>query len=317
MADDRSIRDEISDGLTVGSYRFGSILSKFVPGALSSVVGSAVGMSAALGMREKRRIVERHMRRLCPDASAFEIRRLSQSVFDSYARYYLESFKLPALSRRQVDASFTIDGFVEHVQPAIDAGSGAIVALPHLGGWEWAGRWATDRGFKMSVVVEPLSPPELFDWFADLRRKFGMTIIPLGPDAGAACLRALRHNEILCLLCDRYIDGGGAVVELFGERTLLPAGPATLAIRTGAPLVPAAVYFSDSALGHHAIVRPPLDTARGGRLRDDVTRVTQALAHELERLIMRAPEQWHLLQPNWPSDPGYPHVETLRRLMAE
>ena len=317
MSDDRSIRGEITDGFTVGSYKLGSMLSKLVPGSLSWAVGSAVGLPAALGMRDKRRIVERPMRRIRPDASGFEIRRLSQSVFDSYARYYLESFKLPTLSKRQVDDAFTVDGYFEHVQPAIDAGTGAIVALPHLGGWEWAGRWATDRGLKMSVVVEPLNPPELFEWFAELRRKFGMTIIPLGPDAGAACLRALRNNEILCLLCDRYIDGGGVAVDFFGERTLLPAGPATLAIRTGAPLVPTAVYFSDSGVGHHAIVRPPLDTAKTGRLRDDVARVTQTLARELENLIARAPEQWHLLQPNWPTDPGYPHSEMVRTLTAD
>jgi KDO2-lipid IV(A) lauroyltransferase len=50
------------------------------------------------------------------------------------------------------------------------------------------------------------------------------------------------------------------------------------------------------------VVRPPIDTTRQGKLRDDVARVTQVLAHELEELIRLAPEQWHLLQPNWPSD---------------
>ncbi len=94
-------------------------------------------------------------------------------------------------------------------------------------------------------------------------------------------------------------------VEFFGERTTLPAGPATLALRTGATLLPVGVYFTEEYNGHLAIVRPPVSTVRhGGRLRDDVVRITQSLAHELEFLIRRAPEQWHLFQPNWPSDPG-------------
>jgi KDO2-lipid IV(A) lauroyltransferase len=66
-----------------------------------------------------------------------------------------------------------------------------------------------------------------------------------------------------------------------------------------------AVYFTRRLYGHFAVVRPPVPTERRGKLRDDVARVTQFLAQELEYLIRRAPEQWHLFQPNWPSDPGY------------
>lgn len=250
-------------------------------------------------------MVERHMRRLHPKARSWEIRRLTQSVFDSYARYYIESFRLPALSKRQVAAAFSIEGYDEHLMSALERGNGAIFALPHLGGWEWAGRWAADNGQRLAVVVEPLEPVELFEWFADLRRQFGMKVIPLGPNAGSECLKALRNNEVLCLLSDRDLTGTGAPVEFFGERTTLPAGPATLALRCGSALLPAAVYFSNRTSGHHAIIRPPIHCSREGGLRDDVNRITQVLAGELEYLIRRAPEQWHLLQPNWPSDPGY------------
>jgi phosphatidylinositol dimannoside acyltransferase len=300
-----SARQEIGDTLVVGSYKLGSLLSKGVPGFLSGTMGSLVGLPASLGMRDKRKMVERHMRRVRPNASSIEIRRLTQQVFDSYARYYLESFRLPTLTSAQVAASFTVEGYHENMLPALDRGKGVILALPHLGGWEWAGRWAADLGNKMTVVVEPIQPPELFEWFADLRRKFGMTVIPLGPDAGPAVLKSLRNNEVLCLLSDRDITGGGIEVEFFGERTKLPAGPATLAIRTGAALLPTAAYFTDRGVGHHGVIGAPMNCERHGKLREDVQRITQELAYELETLIRRAPEQWHLLQPNWPSDPGY------------
>lgn len=300
-----SARQEISDTLVMGSYKLGSLLSKGVPGFLSGTMGSLVGLPASLGMRDRRKMVERHMRRVRPHASSIEIRRLTQQVFDSYARYYLESFRLPTLTSAQVAASFTVEGYHENMLPALDRGKGVILALPHLGGWEWAGRWAADLGNKMTVVVEPIQPPELFEWFADLRRKFGMTVIPLGPDAGPAVLKSLRNNEVLCLLSDRDITGGGIEVEFFGERTKLPAGPATLALRTGAALLPTAAYFTDRGVGHHGVIGAPMTCERHGKLREDVQRITQDLAYELETLIRRAPEQWHLLQPNWPSDPGY------------
>lgn len=293
------------DTFVVGSYKLGSLLSKGVPGSLSGTAGSLIGVPFAIGMRNKRKMVERHMRRVRPQASSIEIRRLTQQVFDSYARYYLESFRLPTLSSDQVASTMTCEGYYENMLPALERGHGVILALPHLGGWEWAGRWAADLGNKMTVVVEPIEPPELFEWFAELRRKFGMTVIPLGPEAGPAVLKSLRNNEVLCLLSDRDITGGGIEVEFFGERTTLPAGPATLALRTGAALLPTAAYFTDRGVGHHGVIGAPMNCERRGKLREDVQRITQELAYELEKLISRAPEQWHLLQPNWPSDPGY------------
>ena len=133
-----------------------------------------------------------------------------------------------------------------------------------------------------------------------MRESLGMDIIPLGPNALGEVSRAIKSGKITCLLCDRDIGGGGIEVEFFGERTTLPAGPATLALRTGAPLFPTAVYLRDGLV--HGHVGEPIETVRTGRLRADVERITQELAFRLEELIVPAPTQWHLMQPNWPSD---------------
>jgi KDO2-lipid IV(A) lauroyltransferase len=153
---------------------------------------------------------------------------------------------------------------------------------------------------RVTAVAEALEPPELFAWFTDLRRSLGMDIVALGPDAGRQVMRAIRERHVVCLLSDRFLGGAGVDVEFFGETTTLPAGPATLAFRTGATLLPTAVYFRGAS--HHAVVRPPVPARRAAGLRADVARVTQVLAHELEDLIRAAPEQWHLMQPSWPSD---------------
>ena len=172
-----------------------------------------------------------------------ELDREVDQVFDSYARYWLESFRLPGTHPALIEDGMAVDGY-EHIDDALDKGGGVILALPHLGGWEWAAFWlAESKGRTVTAVAEPVEPPELAEWFVGLRRDIGINVVPLGPSAGTECVRALKANDILCLLCDRDLAGGGVEVEFFGERTTLPGGPATLALRSGAPLLPTAVYF--------------------------------------------------------------------------
>ncbi len=299
------IRKRLTDAATLSSYRLGSLAARLMPGPMAASASASIGFGASFASPAKRRMIERHLQRVNPKLRGTALRVASQQAFDFYARYYVESFRLPTMTKEAVAKPFTIDGW-QQVLDGIDRGNGVILALPHLGGWEWAGRWMTDQGFKMTVVVEALDPPELFEWFAELRNELGMTVVPSGPKAGPAVLKALRSNETVCLLCDRDLERSGVDVEFFGEHTTLPGGPATLSLRTGAVLLPVGVYFTPRYNGHHALVRPPVSTVRRGPgLRDDISRVTQSLAHELEFLIRRAPEQWHMFQPNWPSDPGY------------
>ena len=294
----------LTDAVTVGGYRAGALLAKALPAVVAEGLATPIGFGASFANLERRAIVERHLRRVRPDWQPWRVRQAAQEAFDSYARYWIEALRLPGLSVRTIARGINLTGF-EQVDAALGAGSGAILALPHLGGWEWAGRWIGDTGRRITVVVERLEPPELFEWFVDLRTRLGMNVVPLGPHVSREVLAALGRNEIVCLLSDRVVGGGGIEVDFFGERTTIPAGPATLGLRAGAPVFPCAAYFTRRVNGHQVLVRPPISAARQGSLRDDVTRMSQDLADELENLIRRAPEQWHLFQPNWPSDPGY------------
>jgi KDO2-lipid IV(A) lauroyltransferase len=248
-------------------------------------------------------MVARHLQRVYgPELRGRALDQRVGEAFQSYARYWAESLRLSHLRPAQIQAGLRYLGF-EHIRAAQALGRGTILALPHLGGWEWAGSELAVTGNAISVVVEALEPPDVFDWFVAFRRRLGMQVIPTGPGAALACSRALAANHLLCLLSDRLIPGAAGVeVEFFGERTLLPAGPVTLAMRTGAALLPCAVYFDNGPTSHLAVVHPPLPLQRAGRLRDDVQHGTQLLAVSLEALIRRAPTQWHLMQPNWPSD---------------
>lgn len=261
-----------------------------------------LAMASHATMQGRRSVVASNLRRIHHgELTGAELERATKAAFASYSRYWLESFRLPGTPPAELDARLSYEGF-EHLEEALARGQGAIMALPHVGGWDFGGAWfASVGGYPTMVVAEPVRPPELFDWFSRLRRAMGLEIVALGPDAGGAVLRWLRAGGVLGLLCDRDILGGGVEVDLFGERTTMPSGPATLALRTGAALLPTAVYF-EGRRHHHGVVRPPIHVDPEGRFRHRVASVSQALADEFEVLIGRAPEQWHVFQPNWPSD---------------
>lgn len=282
-------------------FKFGGAVAGLVPGTVADGAADLLGTAVSFERGDRRRLVARHQQRA--HGGVLDARSLDSAVratYRSYARYWGDSLRLPELSRRSIENGFTSEG-MEHVERALASGVGPIVALPHMGSWEWAAAYLTRvRGWGVAAVVERLDPPELFDWFLKLRRELGMDIIPLGPQAMGEVSRAIKSAKVTCLLSDRDIAGNGIEVEFFGERTTLPAGPATLALRTGAPLLPTGVFSRDGKV--HGVVGSPIDTERTGRLRADVERITQELAVRLELLIRQAPTEWHLMQPNWPSD---------------
>jgi phosphatidylinositol dimannoside acyltransferase len=292
----------IDTRIVTHAYRGAAALARNLPLPFAEALSAFGGWAASETMEERRFLVRRNLQRICgPELQGARLEAAVRGVFGSYSRYWVESARLPTLSDEEIDEGHDVTGY-EHVEAALRAGRGIILVLPHLGGWEWSAFWlARICGVRVSAVVEPLQPPELFDWFIEYRRSLGMNIIPLGPRAGAEVLSALNRNEVVCLLADRDVSGGGMEVDFFGERTTLPAGPATVALRARAPLCPTAVYFRGRR-GHRGVVRPPLEVHREGRLRDDVQRLTQEVTAELEVLIRAAPVQWHLMQPNWPSD---------------
>jgi KDO2-lipid IV(A) lauroyltransferase len=269
---------------------------------VAEVVSRFMARGSALAMNE------RHMQRVlaseCADGVEPDpalVRRWSKRSFTWYARYWADGARLPYIGERGVRSKWRLEGGIEHLRAAMARGGGAIVALPHVGSWEWGGYWLALEGMPMTAVVERLTPSQLFDWFVRQRATMGLTAVPVGPGSSTALIRALKNNHLAGLVGDRDMVGNGVEVEFFGEKTTLPGGAATLALRTGAPLVPVVVYTGPGSW-HTGVVHRPIDTSRKGSLRADIVRVTQELAAVFENDIRRRPEQWHMYQPNWPSD---------------
>lgn len=272
-----------------------------MPRPVGSAAAAVVARAMAAISPSSRAIVARNLRRVVgPDVSDAALDKLVRRAFASYGRYWADAASLDASRPGLFGRDFAVEGG-EHLEAAQRAGKGAVVVLPHLGSWEIGAAWAARQGFPLTTVAEPVEPPELFEWFVAEREALGVRVLPLGAGAATELLATLRRGGFVALLADRDVVGDGVEVDLFGERTSLPAGPAALALRTGAALVACAIYMRPRG-GHLLVVRPPLEAARKGRLREDVARVTQDLARELESLVRLAPEQWHVFQPNWPSD---------------
>jgi KDO2-lipid IV(A) lauroyltransferase len=217
----------------------------------------------------------------------------------SYARYWREAFRLPSMDHqvlaRQLDEA-SIGG--EHVAAALEAGRGAILSLPHSGNWDLSGVWLTNTYGRFATVAERLKPESLYKRFLDYRESLGFEVLPLtgGPRPPFEILaERLRGNGLVCLMSDRDLTKSGVKVNLFGEPTMLPAGPAKLALSTGCALLPIHSYYEpDVAV---TAVGAPLDLSSG-----DVNVITQALADQFEINIAAHPADWHMLQPQWIAD---------------
>ncbi len=307
-----AIRNRLPDK-TLAALRLGSLLARALP--LSALIRLGQLLGAAIGPRllpAKAAQLQRHISRV-EAAAGLEPLAARRAVegFGSYGRYWVESLRIPHLDRRNIDRGFSVFGFakLEHVRAA---GYGPILVLPHLGGWEWAAAWLGKvNGLAVTAVVERLEPEEVFDWFASLRSAYGINVVPVGPKAMVELSAAVKRRDVVCLLADRDIGGRGIPVDFFGETTTLPAGPALLSRRTGAPLLPTAVYFRGRqrvGLVGDPIWPDQFSAASGNRApagtggRGINQRIMQEVADRLAELVTRAPEQWHLLEPNWPSD---------------
>lgn len=291
--------DGESDRLVYLRYRAAAAALRALPRPLASAAGRAAGLLYERRKPATRAIVAANLRRvLGPGASSADLDRVVDAAFAAYGAYWCQAARLRPNDAALLQRRFRIDG-AEHLLTPLSQGRGVVLALPHLGTWEAGAVWAAAVGHPLTTVAEPLSPPELFSWFVGQREALGLEVLPLGGSTGAMLAQTLRAGRPVALLADRDIVGDGVEVSLFGEKTRLPAGPAVLAMRSGADLCPCVVY-DEPGDRHHAVIRPPIDTSRAGRFRDEVPRITQDLAHALEDLIRARPEQWHVFQPNWP-----------------
>lgn len=289
----------MKDYLAYLGLRAGMGLLGLLPGSVVRTLGSGFGTLWAVFDRKRRGMAARHMKRVLGEDAPFD--EAAVDVMKAYGRYYAEALWAREHRVDEMLAVTRVEG-MEHLLAARDAGTGMIFALPHMGNWEAAAPIAVSVGVPVVAVAEVLANRRITDWFTAMRAGFGIEVV-LATGRIEVMRRleeAIRDSKAVALLCDRDLKMRGIEVEFFGERTTLPPGPATLAVRTGAPLHPVGCYFDDG--GYRIVVKPPLSVPGEGTRPERVAAMTQALAVELEKIITEEARQWHLVVPNWPSD---------------
>ena len=284
------------------------LASRWAPRAPENLVRALALLAADVTWWRRGRGVQRletNLSRVHP-CDARTLRRLSRAGMRNYFRYFGEAFTLAGRSPEQIAARVRGVG-VERVREHLADGRSVVLALGHQGNWDLAGAWAAGALGPVSTVAERLDPPEVFEAFVSLRESLGMEIIPLdrGRDVFRDLVRATRSGgRLVPLLADRDLTERGIEVDLCGHRARVAAGPAALAVSTGAPLMVATLRHErldgarQAAAGTRwglvvefvPVAAPDLPRA------EKVHVMTQSWVDVLGADIARHPTHWHMLQ---------------------
>ena len=249
-----------------------------------------------------RRLESNLERVLGGDVPERALREVSRDGMRSYLRYWCDAFRLPSWSRERVVSRFrAVD---EHrLGDALALEQGVVAVLPHMGNWDHAGAWANLRHRQVVSVAERLKPEEVYERFLAYRRDLGMEILPLtGGEAPVFRTLAsrLKHGGLVCLLGDRDLTDTGVEVEFFGATAKMPAGPAALAVTTGAVLQPVGLWYDgpDSVAG----MLPWIPVPEQGTRAEKIAAMTQQVADAFATSIAAHPGDWHMMQRLWLDD---------------
>jgi lauroyl/myristoyl acyltransferase len=282
------LRDRATTAAYLAGWRVVRLLPERLALALFRLVGDLVHRRGGPGVRRLRG----NLRRVRPDLDDPALDRLTREAVRSYLRYWCESFRLPSWPVDDVVRRTRIVG-EHHLREAQALGRGLVVPLPHMANWDWAGVWAGAAVMPLATVAERLRPERLYDEFVAYRARLGMEILPLtGGDPPMPRLEArVRAGGLVCLLADRDLTRTGVDVELCGARARMPRGPAMLARRTGAPLVPVTLHYEGRTMVMTFTASVPHQDGPDG-----LVVMTQGVADAFTRALREHPEDWHMMQ---------------------
>ncbi|MEA2646126.1 MAG: phosphatidylinositol dimannoside acyltransferase [Chloroflexota bacterium] len=284
-------------------FQAGNALAARVPARVRHGASRAGGDAVyylAPGLR--RQALENYAGILHQPAGSARVRRVARESLVGYAKLMTEFVLLPTLTAEQILAMVDWVGW-DNIAHAVEAGRGAIVVTPHFGNWDLAAAAAVARGLPLTAVTEHFGDEAMNQRVVAARERLGMKVVPLGVSAGKAVLNALRRGEVVALVCDLPPKEGRAIpVRVCGQATRVPAGPALLALRTGAPVVPITCLRRPDNR-YRLEVQAPIEFSPGSDQDADVARLSQAIMDRFEPILSAVPEQWYLYSPMWAS-PG-------------
>lgn len=279
-------------------YRAGMWLMSRLPVPVArGIVSVLLQLSFVLWPKKRRWVNDNFAHVLGRPPGSLEVKRKALAAYRSYARYVVELMRLPRLTNDQAAALVDSSSLLPLEAYWKASGKGLILTSPHIGNLEGVARGIARHGWPIASLGDDTSFPELFELLSRQRKEWGITLIPwrnLRDMFGV-----LRRNEILALIIDWGYRAEDIPVRMFDAWTTLPAGPAALAAKTGAPIVHIAIRRAPDGKTFQVTHGVPIlvHSSEPAELR----RATQAIADALAETIAAAPEQWYSFKPIWPS----------------
>lgn len=283
-------------------YVAGSRLALALPERWAYALAHFAGGVAARRSRRRAQVAA-NLARITGEAPGSErVQRMVVDAYRSYARYWLETFRLVREGRE-----FWLERFGavhrDHMDDALARGKGCVIVVGHLGNWDAAGAWVGATGNRLVTVAEVLRPRRLFEFFLEHRAKLGMTIYGAEPGVTARLVEEAENGAVVAILGDRDLKGTGLEIDFFGEPATFPVGAASVALRAGVPLLAAGVFerrLDDGRRGWYVEFSEPIELPKDRE--GAVAELTQKAVAKLEAFVARHPEQWHVFQPFWVAD---------------
>ncbi|WP_163506933.1 phosphatidylinositol mannoside acyltransferase [Fodinicola acaciae] len=301
----------LGEAAAAAGYLTGWRVVRALPARLAArIFQAAADRSTRRGGKGVQRLRSNLRRVVGAEVGEAELDALVRDGMRSYARYWLEAFRFPSVPVSRLHA--TLDMANPELLDELHAqGKGVIVALTHSGNWDHAGAWAAYRGMPVVSVQQRLKPEVLYDRFVAYRASIGIDILPLtGGDRSTMDVLAerLAGGQVVCLLADRDLSASSVEVDFFGGVARMPPGPARLAVRTGAPLIVAQLWYTPTSTAGHLV--GPIVAPEGLDERAAVAAMTQRMADAFADSIRAHPADWHMLQRVWPDESGDPAEST-------
>lgn len=284
------------------ALRWGLWLVRTVPAPLLRPLPTLFGLIFYLCYGARRRMIIANQRQVLGDFAGWRLHWHAFRVMVNLFHSYHLLARLAIMTEREIYQQVELHG-EEHLQAAIVRGKGAILLGSHIANYNILAPFTSLYHAPAGAFVEPVQPPELFDFVAKLRSRTGLQLFLADREGVVGAMRLLKRNGLLMIAGDRYLGTNGTLVRFFGRPTYLSHGPLVLSQRSGAALLPAALErLGDGRL--RVTVHPPLELVDTGRRREDVALNMRLLAGALEETIRPVVDQWLMVAPVWSTDPA-------------
>jgi KDO2-lipid IV(A) lauroyltransferase len=285
----------MKNSLSALAYFAGWRIVRTLPEKTAYKLFSFIGRRAVRANGKSVQRLRSNLFRVKPELSQSELNDLVSRSFDSYMRYWCDTFRIQDWSVERIQRSVTLNNGHLLID-AVQTGKGVVVALPHSGNWDHAGAYFCSIGLPLVTVAERLKPEALFQKFLEYRTSMGFEVLSLDSRSFVTLMKRAREKRLIALVADRDLSRSGVDVEFFGHPSRMPAGPALLAIKTEIPLVVAHVSYMPIGI-HIDFTEVQIPTE--GSESEKISATVQACADLFAKGIAQHPEDWHMLQRIW------------------